>query len=300
MGWKFLSKPNTVLARKDLVKEFYEMEPAPHDRPLSERRLLVYQRILSNKEFRTVTWASVLCTETNCTYRVNGKHTATMLSKLDPIPEFHVTVERYVCDRLIDVANLYNTFDSKLASRTVGDINASFAATITELKDISVRLINHTVSAASYIKWGESISSIPPAERAEELMDCYPFAIWLKKLIGVSATSVKSPDFHLFRTPVITAMMVTYNKSRGAAEEFWRMVQKETDPDRDHPSRVLARYLVRVSLSGGKRSKGQAGGREVVSWREVYVKCLHAWNAYRKGESTKLNYHHNADIPAVK
>lgn len=61
MSWKYLEKPRTVLASKHLVAEFFEMEPAPHDRPLSERRMQVYERILKDGSFRTVTWASVHC-----------------------------------------------------------------------------------------------------------------------------------------------------------------------------------------------------------------------------------------------
>lgn len=58
--WKMMEKPKTVLASPSLVKEFVEMEPAPHDRPLSERRMQVYQRILKAGNFRPVTWASVM------------------------------------------------------------------------------------------------------------------------------------------------------------------------------------------------------------------------------------------------
>jgi hypothetical protein len=172
--WKVSSeKPRTVLAGKGLVREFNDMEPVPYDRPLSERRVEVYRRILKAGEFRPVTWASVLCQETNCVYRVNGKHTAHMLAGMDPLPEFYVTVERYVCDTLQDAANLYNTFDSKMASRSTNDINWAFAATIPDLRDCPKRLINLTVGAAAFRRWGEKAKDVPPAERAEELMDSY-------------------------------------------------------------------------------------------------------------------------------
>jgi hypothetical protein len=31
----------------------------------------------------------------------------------------------------------------------------------------------------------------------------------------------------------------------------------------------------------------------------MYVKCLHAWNAWRQGKTTKLAYHATADYPDV-
>ena len=35
------------------------------------------------------------------------------------------------------------------------------------------------------------------------------------------------------------------------------------------------------------------------SKRWVGMKCLHAWNACRKGETTNLNYYAKADVPSV-
>ncbi len=136
MGWKLISKPQTVRVTKKIAKEFAEMDPAPHDRPLSERRLQVYQRIFTDGGFRPCTWAKAICEETNGIYRVNGKHTSTFLSGLETLPEYYVTIEDYQCDTLEDVARLYATFDSKMQSRTASDINMSFAATIPELREL--------------------------------------------------------------------------------------------------------------------------------------------------------------------
>jgi hypothetical protein len=298
MSWKQIEKPRTVIASKALVKEFAEMEPAPYDRPLSERRLQVYERILRNGEFRTVIWASAVCVETGAVYRVNGKHTAVLLSKQDPLPEFHVTVERYQCDRLSDVAKLYNTFDSNLSSRTVSDINAAFAATLPEIRGVPHRMVNLAVGAVASAKWSEGeLRRIPPAERAEELVDNTDFVLWLHSFLP--AVSGSGPHRHIVRLPVVQAMYSTFRKAKNDSDKFWRAVKEEDAPDRDDPSRVLARYLVRVAMGGGRVS-GLKEGKKLVTGREIYVKCLHAWNAWRKGETTALNYHPKSPVPAVK
>src|SRR4051812_22803639 len=111
MGWKLTGRPKTQKVTKALAKAFVDMEAAPHDRPLSERRLQVYEKLLYMGEFRPVTWASAYCVETGETYRVNGKHTSIMLSGLEVLPDFFVTIEEYECDTLQDVAKLYSTFD---------------------------------------------------------------------------------------------------------------------------------------------------------------------------------------------
>ena len=302
MSWKMLEKPRTLLASKPLVSEFCEMEPAPYDRPLSERRMMVYERILKAGDFRVVTWASALCVETNNVYRVNGKHTSTMLSKLEKLPDFYVTVERYICDTLNDVAALYNTFDSAMASRTTSDINLAFAATIPQLRGIGKKYINVTVGAAAALKWSEGeLNRVSPAEKAEELLDRYSFCEWLTKIIPTSNLNPGSLAKPLLRIPVVMAIMATHDKSRRDAEEFWTLVRDESSPERDNPSRVLARYLVRASIAGGQMSTNKNDRtKRLVSARELYVKCLHAWNAWRKSESTSLNYHANAPIPPVR
>lgn len=298
MAWKQIEKPRTVLASASLVKEFTEMEPAPHDRPLSERRLQVYERILNNGEFRPVTWASVLCRETGTTYRVNGKHTSLLLSLRKPIPEFHVTVERYAADTLTDVANLYNTFDSSVASRSARDVNAAFAATVPALRDIPLRTITTCVTALALNKWpAAELRAVSQAERAEELLDNQDFVEWVAGVVPSTQGSVNHTR-HLGRVPVVRAMLVTFRKNKAGADKFWRAVRDESAPDRDDPTRVLARYLVRSVIAGGS-GRGMAANKKLVDSRELYVKCLHGWNAWRSGESTNLNYYPRAADPKV-
>lgn len=306
MSWKMSENPKTLLATKPLVAEFEKMEPVPHDRPLSERRMMVYERILKAGDFRTVVWASVHCYETNCIYRVNGKHTSLMLSRLSILPEFHVTIERYRADTLRDVANLYNTFDSAMASRSVSDINKSFAATVPELREIPLRVINLAVAAAAEEKWAEAeLRRVSPAERAEELLDVSDFVVWLNRvLLGGNSTPLRATDkqcgsvLPIRRSPVVRAMLATYRKMPKVATDFWTKVRDETASDRNDPTRLLARYLVRSSLAGGSRSS-VGSEKKLVAKREVFVKSLHAWNAWRKGEATSLAYHAKSPLPAV-
>jgi hypothetical protein len=116
--YQLKGKPVTQRVTKKLAAEFAEMDPAPRDRPLSERRLSVYRSLWSRGLFRPCTWARAYCAETGGLYRVNGKHTSTLLAGLSEIPEFYVTVEDYQCDTLEDVAHLYGTFDSRLPAGT--------------------------------------------------------------------------------------------------------------------------------------------------------------------------------------
>ena len=298
--WQLIDKPKTVLVTKRLATEFAEMDAAPHDRKLSERRLMVYSRMLSTGAFRPVTWAKAFCQETDGTYRVNGKHTSVMLSGLpEPLPEFYAVIESYHCETLEDVAKLYATFDSTTQTRTAADIYGSFAATVPELRGMSCRILSSAIGALSYQEWGEGYSSkATAAERAELILDNADFALWLQMLIteDVGSEERRTARF-INRVPVAAAMLQTWKKAKGDSSEFWRSVRDETGGSPGTPDRKLARYLALVGVGSGGRGSQKA---KVASPREIYVKCLHAWNAWRRNESTDLNYYPDAPVPAVR
>lgn len=308
MSWQLLDKPQTLKVTKKLAREFAEMDPAPHDRALSERRLQVYQRLFKEGSFRPCTWAKALCVETEGVYRVNGKHTSTLLAGLGELPEFYVTVESYQCDTLEDVAKLYATFDSNLQSRTARDIYLSFAGTVPELREMPARTLVLAVTGMNVFLGGtyltpsgSTVVRSQPAERAEALFDHPEFVIWLNQILSAGSDNSRGRDGraqarHLMRAPVVGVMMGTWKKSQTAATEFWSAVRDETGESPQRPDRKLARYLLTagVDMGGGTRRV------KTVHPREMFAKCIHAWNAWRKQETTNLNYYADKDVPAIK
>lgn len=294
--WRLSNKPRTYQVTKALAKEFAEMEPVPRDRPLSERRLQVYARLLNEGAFRPVTWAKAVCKETGGVYRVNGKHTSILLSGLKVMPEFYVTVEEYACDNLDDVAHLYSTFDSRMQSRTAGDINASFAGTVPELREMSLRTINASVAGMGWHIWQGNIGTTQAAERAELILEHPEFVLWLSDLLGSGASGSVTRSRHLARQGTVAAMFATYQKAKGPATTFWEAVRDETGDKPEFPDRKLARYLLTHVADRGRG----VSRLKIASTREMYVKSLHAWNAWRRNETTNLNYYPEADVPSVK
>lgn len=291
--FKLIEKPRTIKATKSLAKQFAEMETIPNDRPLSERRLMVYRKALEEGAFRPVTWSTCYCKEMKTTYRVNGKHTSTLLSSYPTIPEFYVTIERYSADTLKEVVELYNTFDSKNQSRTVRDINASFAAISPELRDFPVSVISLIINGINYAELGERVYTLQPAERAEKILDHIEFSTWFYDELYKHNTV----NFRLLmKAGVVAAMFLTFNKSRQAATEFWTAVRDETGVSPNTPDRKLARFINRTrAISRVKNSSD----RENVGAHEYMIKSLLAWNAWRKGVSTELRYFKNSNMPKI-
>lgn len=295
MSWKLTGHPKTQRITKALAEKFANMEAAPQDRPMSENRLRVYEKIVKEGGFRPCSWAAAFCKATGCTYRVNGKHTATLFSTmdLDTVQDLYAVVKYYECETLEDVARLYSTYDSKTITRTAADINRSFASCVPQLIGVSDRLINLSPSAICYVSYGDTVAArMQTADRAEKLLDHWDFVVWADKLLGHSSKS----NSQLKRMAVLAAMYATFVKAPRIAEEFWTAVRDETGATPTEPTRKLGRFLV---IAGSGRGDG-SNKRLRVRDKEYYTKCLHAWNAYRAGETTNLNYHADKPVPMAK
>lgn len=296
MAWTADGRPVTLKVTAKLAKEFSEMGAAHVDRPLSERRLGVYRKVLNDGAFRPVTWARAHCTETDQMLRVNGKHTSILFagSDLSKCQDLYAVVEDYICDTLEDVAKLYATFDSSTASRTATDINKSFASVVPELMGMDSKFLNLMVSALHFRSTDVSGNHrTPAAERAEALLDNIEFCVWAHEVLLKMNMTAR----HLQRMPVVAAMYGSYNKAKAAALTFWTAVRDETGPSPDLPDRRLAKFLTTtISASVGARSN--APPRFKIQPREYFVKSVTAWNAWRKNEGTNLKYFIDAKIPA--
>lgn len=290
--WIVRGQPKTVKMSYALAKEFAEMEPCPHDRPLRESRLAELTRRYESGEFRVCTWASAYCAETKKTYRINGKHTSTMfngmngqLKKNNPV---YVTLEEFNCDTLEDVAKLYATFDTKLSARSCNDIYRAFCAVDPDLADIPPQIMNTTIAGIAFANWeGESSRSHQPEERAALALENTAFCRW------VVALMLGGDCRHIRRAPAIAAMFKTWNKAKKESTDFWTLVRDGSGPKHTTPDRVLNKYLLTNSVNSG------TGRRPAADTREMYVKCIHGWNAWRRNESTTLQYYPTSKTPAA-
>jgi len=298
MAYELVGTPKTEKVTQSLAIRFRDMDPVPHDRPLNPKRVEAYRKMLAAGLFRPVQWATVHCNETQATYRVNGKHTSNLFAEFDKMPQdVHATIEQYHCDDLDDVARLYATFDSRTQVRTTNDINRAFAAIDPDLSQLPSKLVNLCVTAISYVRYGDTYSNKPAAERAECLLEpcAKEFIAWVASILESNNEQTK----HLWRAPVVSAMHATFSKSKRAAHEFWLAVRDGTGETPRAPDRVLNKFLLTrtVARDGSSHRKRSAGS--LCPPREMFVKCLHAWNAWRRDTTTDLKYHAQGKIPAA-
>lgn len=292
MSWKITGNPKATSVTKALAEKFALMEPTPNDRPLSEMRLRVYEKLMREGGFRPPEWAGAYCKETGQTYRVNGKHTATVAAllleqgvKLD----LQAIIAYYQCDELADVSRLYSTYDSKVQSRTIRDINRSFASCVPQLADVSARIIELVPSAIAFSQYLNEFSrATTPQDRAEALLEHWDFCVWVDKVL----TGTRGYHSSIRRMPIVAAIWATWNKHPRKAEEFWVQVRDESAPLPTDPSRKLARFLLTHSKRGDVRYR--------VLDKEYFVKALRAWNAWRSEQPTDLRYSPKDPVPSVE
>lgn len=297
MGYALLGRPKNVAVTRTLAAEWRDLTPAPADRPLSAARIAVYRKLVSMGLFRpSVEWAKAHCAENGGLFRVNGKHTSTLLADLDQMPDgMTANVQEYQCDTMDDVARLYSTFDSRDTTRTANDVTLAFAAVDEDLSKIGLRVVSLAVTGIALHRHGPRYASdTRPAERAEALLDptCKQFVLWLDGIFSGKRTR------HIQRGGVVAAMFGTWLRCRKDATAFWVAVVDETGATPGAPDRRLARYLLTHSVNSGNGAR--RGGTTRASAREIQVKSIHAWNAWRAGTTTDLKYHASAKLPAIK
>jgi hypothetical protein len=282
--WGLMREPKVMRLSKELVEEFYNMEKVPRDRPESKNRLDIYRAILAKNRFRSVHWVKAFCKETGKVYRINGKHTSILMWEvINNLPVLWAFVEEFHCDTLEDMAELYSTFDSRTQSRTVTDINGTFAGCSPALTSVSPRILSLGVSGICFSRDFQNYGTVPANERAKVMLNHPDFFLWLEKVFEKEKSRQESG---MYRVPVTAAMFQCFKLDRERADKFWLEVRDEEGHPNDVPSRHLATYLRNRVLrsSATKKKKHTATGQE------MYDESIRSWNAWRKGRATVSAY----------
>ncbi|HVK07666.1 MAG TPA: hypothetical protein VM597_02700 [Gemmataceae bacterium] len=306
MSYKLRVPPKVVRLTNKLAQAFADMRAAHVDRALKERRVEIYRRIHEAGLMRPLTWAIAYCPEAEepeAPIRVNGKHTSILYASMDSskLDGHYVTVEEYDCETLADVAKLYGSFDSGIGTRTIQEVNNSFARVVPELAGASKHVVDLLVGALNFYPESSTGMIIDPAkrgtpqDRAEALLDNVEFAAWFTGRFPINEDSRP-----LMRVPVVAAMWKTWLRSRPAAAEFWTAVRDQTGDGKHLAHRRLATFLITTRMR--KSADMEARERRIkYTPREYYCKSVIAWNAWRKGgPAPELRYVADAPTPEPK
>ena len=217
----------------------------------------------------------------------NGQHTCKAVINSDITVK--AVFEEYNCKTPEDFALLYRQFDNN-ATRSLSDV------ALPEAKALGIKwskeIINRMLSGIGFLENHNSLS-LHKNKRVESLKRYIAEGNAINDIISCVNSSESK---HLRRSPVIAAMIVTFKKCTADAETFWEEVRDGENLKASSPTMKLRNYLLSTNTAFGRGVNAPALNK-AVGVREMYAKCIIAWNAYRRGDSTQLKFYANKETP---
>lgn len=215
----------------------------------------------------------------------NGQHTcdAVMLTG-KPIT---AVVSEYYCKTPEDFALLYRQFDNT-PPRTLAEISLPEARSLN--LDWNKQVIQAVMCGIGLL---EGHNGTHKNTRVESLKNYVDVGNFINDILScVRLTESK----HIRRAAVVAAMIVTFRKNHADAETFWEEVRDGENLKGRSPSLKLRNYLMTTNTNVG-RGVNSPSLTTAASSKEIYAKCIIAWNAYRRGDSTALKFFANKETP---
>jgi hypothetical protein len=269
-----------------LANEFATMTHFDGERPLKTARLEYLRKELEEGRFYSPRWAIARIGVK--TFRMNGQHSSSVLTTSNGVfpAGLHAFIDVFEGDSEADLPDIFALFDRPESNRTGTDRVIANARVHPELNDVSSHNVRDACAGIAFALTQDEKSDLSVEDRAKLVHDHIDFVLWVSPFISCS---------RLRRTPAVAALFKTFEKDQGAAHQFWDLVQQESHTDQNNPTRWLARLLLQIS---GRTKKVESRSKNW-STRAIYVKCLLAWNAWRRGTVTDGKYHASSAIPKV-
>jgi hypothetical protein len=263
-----------------LVQQFVALKAAPGERKLKEQRVQWLTNLVVNGGFYTPKWAKA--TLDGVEYRVNGQHSSMALYRLNgelPV-DMKVVIDSFHCDSEDDLAELFLQFDNDKSKRSSQEKVIAYNSVGADVSDMPVTNIRKAIDGVAFCL--EEDGKFPRYDqdaKSRLILSRRQYLGWAKEFMGQRAVRNRGVSGAIYATYSVAGLIV--------ASTFWKLVFGETASDANDATRVLARFL--------RDSQGNNTGKIRFNQRACFVKCCHAWNAWRKNQTTRLNY--QADKP---
>lgn len=229
---------------------------------------------------------------------MNGQHTLTSCCEAGLPIKAAIQWFEQNGESPVDIARLFAQFDGH-AKRNLLDVSAVYAQQIGwgEWPRAVVRLCAASLTALhggrfrdSNRKGGHTRLSID--QQAELLVGNKRACEFVFGIIGFGDTRKFR---HMFRIPVVSAMVLTYRKSAEDAALFWTAVR-----DGELLRASSSEYILREFLLSSSSKETRNAERVPVPMEAVHRQCIIAWNAMRAKTQMPRKVYKNAEIPTVK
>jgi len=285
--WKVKSREEIIVGKKE-AEEFLKFNTYVAQRPIIQRHLETIKRAFKEDTFRTGSIGiSILKDDKNKKIKilVNGQHQLEAIKDLDAM--MIATLEYIECDTWEDVADLYATYDQ--GGRGLYDLVNPYADAhgITWPSALTKKILGGGLYKDGRTGWDRQ-------RKAASIHEYLKLGDFVYSIFCQNGKIDWKECAHLNRRAVVAAMMVTAEKNKEGGRKFWIDV-KDGETKKSEPSRTLRDFLIGYSIDHGRGSQYSKKATE----REVYRKCLVAWNAFRKGTTTALKVY-NDSVPKIE
>jgi len=266
------STTNTVIT-PEMASDLLSKNNYMSQRNLNKSHVVMLRRAIESGDFH-IGSVCVARDENGDEFLMNGQHQLNAVL-LSGVPIKATVIEAH-CPTRADLSRLFAQFDvgrnrslTDIVTAEVGSASVKWHWRTGSLVAASLNILLDNKNQSRYEKAANVTRHIPVGNFVNQFMD----------------ESTK----HIWKAPVIAAMIKTYWKDREVAKDFWNGVAygemlKSTDA-----RMVLREYLISI-----KNQKSAAQSR-----KEIIAKCVTAWNAYRCGKKTSLKYFADRPIPAA-
>lgn len=295
----------TRVRKVDFTLKFAEwylaLPKIPGDRRLDETHALKLAGKIEDGRFISddVNIATVLVESTCEEYACNGQHTClarTLFGSGDL--QMRVQHSKYSVETIKDAAELYAQFDSPDGKRTFDQVAKPTWSAQGMLDIYRKDVLKYAANSIAFDMVGRKNNSIKTIDRDARIalpIHEEKYVQFLSELL-----SKMSESSHLHKSPVCCAIFQCWKKSQSASETFWTRVRDGESLTRNMPSMKLRDFLIRTAHKAGR---GALEARKA-TFDEIYVRSIHAWNAFRRAEKAgekpnlkNLVYHAAAKQP---
>ena len=214
-------------------------------------------------------------------WRMNGQHTAWARLDLPASYRCPVTLEKWTARTVDDMRQLYAQIDRN-APRTKANVIQSWIGGTGEYANVPKSVIRNIAAALQYYLWeDEAFRRGHDGDEVAYLMrtDHYDICAKVVKFLGEHPNN--RDNKHIWRAPVMGAMLATMEKAPIISDRFWSTVASGTGIEsKTDPRLKLRNALINSSIQSGG---GMRTGKSMVTGEGVYRWCLSCWNAHRAG-----------------
>ena len=214
----------------------------------------------------------------NKEFKCNGQHTTKARTYFDSEPiEIKIQHSKYEVDTVEDAADLYAQFDDPSGKRTFDQVAKPKWAAQGMLAKHPKSVLKYAATAIAFDAAGRKVRGAKAISKDDRIA----FPSTEEKFVQLLDDIIwKGQGTHLRKSPAVCAIFQCWKKSQSATELFWSRVRDGENLTRYMPAMKLRDFLVKITYN---RGRGALATRKA-SFDEIYVKCIYAWNAFRRAE----------------